>query len=98
MRRSASADGSPARPAAEARGHRDVLLAADRESHRAAHDAGAGLIGPEFLAGVLVISLELAFRRAGENKITARRQDAAHERRRRVDCPFLVAAPGVERD
>src|SRR3954469_25847536 len=96
MRRTASADCGPAGPAAEARRHRNVLLAAEGKADRAAHNAGAGLVRPHFLAGFLVVSLELAFRRAGEHQIAARGQHTAHEWRWRVDGPLFLTGPRIE--
>src|SRR5260370_206340 len=40
-------------------------------SDRATHDAGAGLIGPEFLAGVLIVGFEFALWRSGEYQAAA---------------------------
>src|SRR4051812_30876776 len=96
MRRTASADCGPAGPAAEARRHRNVLLAAQGKADRAADNAGAGLVRPHFLAGFLVISFELALRRAGKDEVAARGQHTAHEGRWCVDGPLFLTGPRIE--
>src|SRR5258708_12285610 len=96
--RAAASDGGPAGPSAEARRHRDVLLAVDEVADRAADDAGAGLIGPEFLAAILIEGFEFTFGRTGEYQAAAGSQHTAHEGRGRVHGPLLVAAFGIECD
>src|SRR6266404_6976413 len=98
MRRAAAADVEPAGPTAEARWHRDVLLAVDGVADRAADDAGAGLVRPQFLAAFLVVGFELTLGRSGEYQAAAGGQYSAHEGRGRFHGPLLVAAPGVESD
>src|SRR5882762_8552913 len=98
MRCAAATDGGPAGPSAEARWHRDVLLAVDGVADRAADDTGAGLIRPQFLAAFLIVGFELTLWRSGEYQAAAGGQHSAHEGRGRFHGPFLVAAPGIESD
>src|SRR4029453_17061963 len=83
-------------PAAPAHRHRDVLLAVDAVSHRAAVVAAAALELPQLVAGAGVECDELTGRSAGEHQVAGRGDDRGRHRVVVAPSPLLLAV-GVER-
>src|SRR4029434_1209678 len=80
--------------------HRNVLLAADTETNRAAVDRSAQIRPPQQRARPRIEGLEVAFPPAREQQVGSRRQDAAVAHVGHLELPFpaalerLVSDPG----
>src|ERR1019366_4578994 len=85
-------------PAADARKHRDILLAVMLIGVDVADDARRGLVLPQLFAGLGVDGLEVAFERAVEHDVAGGRESARPSRELLLVRPHDLAGLGVPRD